>query len=1027
MSNTFVRLRRAFRDISIACQRFCLQRVRALWASSSSHSTTRTSPKFKRSRVYLALPMALFSGWGIALAAIVNFVVIGYVVFAHSGNLFGLESGDTVTIVGSYDDSALVNGTGSISFGAGSGNIFTMVAGDRTYTQADDTNYQAGAYPVMAVSNGSIQGVEFHTLNDDWEWFDSQSVFFDGADTDLRMISGVWDTGATFNGILPGEFGVSPTGAATYSIPIEVPPGIGGVQPQLSLEYSSQTGNGLLGMGWSLDGLSVITRCPTTLAQDNFLDPVDFDGNDRLCLDGQRLVTVTNTGCAGGDEYRTEIDIYARICAYGAQGSGPVWLKVWTKAGQVMEFGATADARIEAQGRSDVLVWALNRVSDTTGNYLAVTYHEDAANGEHYPLRIDYTGNTNQGMTPYHAVNFIYEQRPDQTWGWIGGSITRSRVRMTNVQVYAGAGAVRDYRFAYETSSMTARSRLTSLTQCAGTGYSAACQPVTGLTWSDGMAGFVPAVSTGRSNTGYQYAQAMDINGDGKTDLAYCANAASYWQILISNGNGFNAPITTGALCTNFQYAVQIDYDSDGRVDLLVPYANNRWYVLRSTGAGLAVIDTGIPNSGWDAKPVIMDINGDGRQDLALAYSSQWIIRLNNGNGFNAAIMTGVANVNWQHRLDIDYDGDGMMDLLVPYANNRWYVLRSTGSSFQLIDTQVSSIGYDNKPQILDVNGDGAQDLVVSHSGRRWISLNRGGSLSPGVDAGIPDSGTPSAYYKLDYDGDGREDLFLAFSVSGACAPGYVCPAILYPRWSILRSHEGGFELIDISNAVNADIRAGDFDGDGFVDIALAYGNVWSLLRHNSGIPDQLTAVADGAGGMIDITYKPLVDGSIYTKGAIPAYPQQSLQMPLYVISEYSASNGVGGSNTRRYTYADARVDLRGRGFLGFRTATSVDEASRIRIQTTYNQAFPYIARVMAVDTRRMDATTPLKAVTNAWGSTQPYGGVYQVRMSSSAETTYELDGSYVSTASTNYTSYDAFGDARRIDVYSIGGGSWWL
>jgi len=59
----------------------------------------------------------------------------------------------------------------------------------------------------------------------------------------------------------PVGFNVNETGAANLNIPIEIPPGTAGIAPSLSLNYTSQGGNGLLGMGWSLGGLSAIYRC----------------------------------------------------------------------------------------------------------------------------------------------------------------------------------------------------------------------------------------------------------------------------------------------------------------------------------------------------------------------------------------------------------------------------------------------------------------------------------------------------------------------------------------------------------------------------------------------------------------------------------------------------------------------------------------------------------------------------------------------------------------------------------------------
>jgi hypothetical protein len=61
-----------------------------------------------------------------------------------------------------------------------------------------------------------------------------------------------------------GFFDVTPDGAATYRIPLWVPPGRNGMQPELALRYDSRAGYGLMGVGWRLDGLQKRAACTTS-------------------------------------------------------------------------------------------------------------------------------------------------------------------------------------------------------------------------------------------------------------------------------------------------------------------------------------------------------------------------------------------------------------------------------------------------------------------------------------------------------------------------------------------------------------------------------------------------------------------------------------------------------------------------------------------------------------------------------------------------------------------------------------------
>jgi Salmonella virulence plasmid 65kDa B protein len=62
-------------------------------------------------------------------------------------------------------------------------------------------------------------------------------------------------------GTLAGSFSVSTGGQANYTFPLVVPPGRLGMEPKLGIGYDSSAGEGMLGVGFALQGLSAVTRC----------------------------------------------------------------------------------------------------------------------------------------------------------------------------------------------------------------------------------------------------------------------------------------------------------------------------------------------------------------------------------------------------------------------------------------------------------------------------------------------------------------------------------------------------------------------------------------------------------------------------------------------------------------------------------------------------------------------------------------------------------------------------------------------
>src|SRR5215813_8167690 len=118
-------------------------------------------------------------------------------------------------------------------------------------------------------------------------------------------------------------------------------PGRAGIEPQRSLSYESSSGDSVLGVGFSLGGLSAITRCPSNLAQDGEIRGVRYDAADKLCLDGKRLTPVGQA--SGIIEYRTSPDTFVKVLGHfppGSEGKESALLfEALMPSGLVIEYG----------------------------------------------------------------------------------------------------------------------------------------------------------------------------------------------------------------------------------------------------------------------------------------------------------------------------------------------------------------------------------------------------------------------------------------------------------------------------------------------------------------------------------------------------------------------------------------------------------------------------------------------------------------------------------------------------------------
>ncbi|MDR0604414.1 MAG: VCBS repeat-containing protein, partial [Bacteroidales bacterium] len=744
-------------------------------------------------------------------------------------------------------------------------------------------------------------------------------------------------------------------GSATATIPIEIPAGVNGVQPNVGLIYNNRAGFGLAGYGWTVSGLSTITVTGKNLYHDNEITSPTSGGP--YVLDGQRMI-------ADGSNYTLENNRSVSI-----RPSGTNYIVYYPDGSK-----ATYSAYISKY------IWRITKFETYTGNYVTYTY--SGINID----KIEYGGNSGKGSSHFVSVKFTYESNPDINVSFIGKNILKYDQRIKVIEICVNSSVFRTYKLNYNNGYYKQLSRVDIKAN-----YET-MQPVT-ISYGYNTNAAYNLKETTLSGHYYRATNHRDAyiysgkicdweNSNQIVVLQRKDNYNSDDKIYVYEGIdafttsnvGTSISMNVGA---NFKQLFVANVDGTPEDEIVkisqtgVQFTVDVYTLSLSTGIVKKVTRS---SSGVNAQTrfLLGDFKGKGRNILLHVQPGSSYIYLRD---LTEASAIGVSIKGFDYKdgdilLSMDYDGDGKTDFAhVNSAGLKIYTVSATGTSW----TQIASSTYFNRDKLAtisegrgnvtvvstsmllvgDINGDGRSDfLITPHSSResngeyllqpkynrQWVIF-----FSDGTGGLIGGTFADDRYNSLghvnidggtflhDMNGDGKSDLVTMYKPNEA-----------YIYYSI----GDGF--------LNSNYKMIPLTGDGLITTI----NRWSsnnnnFLAHvrNSKIQcvnflrdEQKEAFLTKMGNTqvnydrIDLSGK---NGKyFYNHGSGATLPYRNLKYePLYVVTNYKTSSGNIVISNYDYTYTNAVAHLHGLGFCGFEKIEIYD---KLRGQTVTETYEPY-------------------------------------------------------------------------------------
>jgi RHS repeat-associated protein len=869
---------------------------------------------------------------------------------------------------------------------------------------------------------------------------------------------------ATVAGRTAGMFAVDPFGEANYTIPIWAPRGPNGLQPTIALTYNSAQGDGYVGVGWTVSGISAITRCDRTVAQDGTAAAVTGAANDAFCLDGQRLQPTSPYG--EGETFQTEVATFQNVIAHGWTSFGPTYFVIQAPNGVQYEYGNTASSAVPTQIAP--MAWYLDKVTDTAGNTMTYTYIN--SNNTAVPNTISWTP-ASHGSSQYNYTmqfNYIANNAATSYAGYVAGTPVTNTQLLNYIAISSSGTVLKQYNLTYTTPTPTGRNLLASVQECADSTQSYCLLPTT-ATYQNTTFGLSTSASTALGS-GVQNVMTMyDFNNDGIPDLLYYNG--TNWYVAFGNGNGYGAPVNTGLTAPSAALVAGRSLLGSHQDGILAQNAGS-WWFYSWNGSAFAGVNTGIAVD-TAASVALIDVNGDGLPDFVFFYatsgSAHITTRLNTSTGsslsFAAAVsaftdpafstygsMFSPSNYFPNSLRSWDFDGDGRQDVVF-YGYSPYCQVYTQGictqygvnsESLTLLGQQNGTftavsggpLGTSSPPRMINWNNDKCTD--IAYGSVVYVSACNGSAAGTVTLAGEI-QGT------MDVDGDGRTDAII--SVNNTLAVQFSTGVGVNPTPQTLN--------IPLGIGTYGSIKA---DGSGLDELACLGCTTNALTyypRSSPGTPpDLLTQVKDGNGNCVQPNYVSIsqVPNSHYTPGtdAPAGSGYVNYNDSLYVVGQvtFSDPSTTSGTYQQTYSYADGWQNTQGRGFVGFGSQTVCDSRNGVWETRTYSHdptGFPLVG-MPASDTKYQSANalcvasgltisglarTPTKETFNSTLGTQRYFPY----SSSDTQSIYEVEvggsknGQLITTKVVTYGQPDFYGNFPSITTIitdnDAGQGSW--